>query len=114
MADGKVFLTRLSLQLADTHDLVLARNLVSKSIKNMLAKSIEVRIPGGSGTHVITSAPCLRQNLVTLVLHGDGGFFAGFRRLGENGIKGTILFSAFLNVIEILSLFVGDPRDAEV
>src|SRR5258708_36597016 len=114
MTDGKVFFNRLSLQLADADYLVFARNFVSKIIKNVFSKSIEVGIPGGSGPHVIASVPCLRQDLVPFVLHSDGGFFAGFRRFGENGVKGPIFFSAFLNVIEIVSLFINDPRDPQV
>src|ERR1019366_8896447 len=99
---------------ADADHFVFTRDLVGKIIKSSFPESVEVGIPGGSGSHVETSLARLLQDLVACVFYGDDVVFAGLRRLRKDGLKRTVLFSAFLNKLEILPLIISDPRNPQI
>ena len=94
----------LSCEFADADHDVGGRNFESEIVKRLFAEAVQVRIPGFTRTHVVTSRPRVAQNFVTDVIDGDGMLLPDGRRLVENGVERAIFFWIFLNEMQVLAI----------
>src|SRR5208282_3560051 len=114
VADRQTMLNRLALQRSDADDFVFRRDFEGKIVESLFAKSIQVRIPGGARSDVVTSFSRFFQDLIARVLDVNCLFLTQRRRLRKHRVKRTVLLAALLNEIEILALLVGNPRDSQI